>query len=125
MNFLEGTLGKKGNSFYVKIGNDTISISKATTLMEKHIGEEVKIGIRPEDIVIDSDTPHNLKGTLSVQENLGSEAYIYIDYKGVFLTAKSSVTSNKESGEEISFSLKSDKIHIFSLEKGENISIDL
>ena len=125
MNFLEGTLGKKETGFYVKVGNDTISVSKTTTLMEKHIGREVKIGIRPEDIVIDSDSPHNLKGTLSVQENLGSEAYIYIDYKGVLLTAKSPVTSSKQSGEEISFSLKSDKIHIFSLEKGENISIDL
>lgn len=125
MNFLEGTLGKNKSGFYVKVGSDTITTSKATKLMEKHIDKTVKIGIRPEDISTDTSDVHNLTGTLKVQENLGSEAYIYIDYQGVLLIAKSPFISTKQSGDKISFAVDSQKIHIFSSETGENIGIDL
>ena len=90
--------------------------------MEKHLGEKVKLGIRPENISV-SPTDCTLKGTLKVQENLGSEAYVYIEYADTLLTAKVSTAVNKDSGHDIVFAIDPDKIHIFAYDSGENISI--
>ena len=122
MNFLEGTLEKNQQGFYIKIGNDIIPTGRSAPEMEKHLGEKVKVGIRPENIIVNSSS-EGLSGTLKVQENLGSEAYVYIDYKGVMLTAKSPSVVNISSGESVNFSIDKDKIHIFDFDSGENISI--
>ncbi len=122
MNFLEGTLEKNEQGFYVKIQNDIIPTSKSAPQMEKHLGEKVKVGIRPENICV-SKTSSGLIGNLKVQENLGSEAYAYIDYKGILLTAKLPSVVNVSSGEPVHFSIDKDKIHIFDFDSGENISI--
>lgn len=122
MNFLEGTLGKNQNGFYVTVGSDVIPTSKATPLMEKHLGEKVKVGIRPENISV-SKVDSKLKGTLKVQENLGSEAYIYIQYGDTLLTAKLPSAVNLSSGDTIAFGIDESKIHIFSYDSGENISL--
>lgn len=123
MNFLEGTLEKNEKGFYVRAGNDIIPTRKATALMEKHLGEKVKIGIRPENISL-SPLSANLRGTMKVQENLGSEAYVYIDYCGILLTAKVSSPVSCASGETLSFGIDENKLHIFSAETTENISVD-
>ncbi len=123
MNFLEGTLEKNEKGFYVRVGDDIFPTTKKTEKMEKHLGETVTLGIRPEDLTIDVNGS-SLTGILKVQENLGSEAYIYIQYGSVLLTVKSPVVSTKNTGEEIFFSAKSDKIHIFHTGSGENIGIE-
>ncbi len=123
MNFLEGTLERDEKGFYVRVGSDIVPTDKITGAMERHIGEKVKIGIRPEDITVETKGD-NLRGTLKVQENLGSEAYIYIEYGDTLITAKSPHILPKVSGEETAFGIKSSKIHIFAYESGENISSD-
>lgn len=122
MNFLEGTLEKNQSGFYVRVGTDLIPTTKATAKMEKHLGEKVKIGIRPEDITVPS-VKNSLRGTLKVQENLGSEAYVYIGYANTLLTAKVPSVVSVTSGEEISFGVDGSKMHIFSFDSGENVSI--
>ena len=124
MNFLEGTLEKNETGFYIRVGSDIIATSRQTPEMEKHLGETVTIGIRPEDITVEK-SPADLKGTLKVQENLGSEAYIYADYQSAVLTIKAPFVSDKKSGEDIYFSVRSEKVHIFHKDSGENISINL
>lgn len=123
MNFIDGTLEKNEKGFYIRIGEDTFHTDKGTSQMEKHLGDIVTLGIRPEDIEVDSRRD-GMKATLKVQENLGSEAYIYMDYRGVTLTAKSPHISEKTVGEDVSFSVKSEKIHIFHKDSGENIGIE-
>lgn len=123
MNFLDGSLEKDEKGFSVKVGSDIIPTDKLTAKMESHIGKKVKIGIRPEDITVGTDADY-LKGILKVQENLGSEAYIYIEYGDTLVTAKSPHIISKASGEEISFGIKSEKLHIFSFDTGENLSLD-
>ena len=115
---------KNETGFYIRVGSDIIATSRQTPEMEKHLGETVTLGIRPEDITVEK-SPADLKGTLKVQENLGSEAYIYADYQGAVLTIKAPFVSDKKSGEDIYFSVRSEKVHIFHKDSGENISINL
>ena len=122
MNFLDGTLRKDEKGFYVQIGNDIFRIKRRTDNMYACIDESVTIGIRPEDLLVDT-ADSNLSGTLKVQENLGSEAYIYIQYGDSLLTVRSPYISPKTAGEAIAFTAKADKIHIFRKANGENIGI--
>ena len=123
MNFIDGILEKDEKGFYVRVGEDIIVTDKITSAMENHIGENIRIGIRPEDITVESSTD-NLKGTLKVQENLGSEAYIHIEYGNCPITARVPETITKQPGDAILFGVKCHKIHIFSIDSGANLTID-
>jgi multiple sugar transport system ATP-binding protein len=123
MNFLEGTLEKNQKGFCVKTGSDIIYTDKTTSAMEKHIGENITLGVRPEDITVGQSGDH-LKGILKVQENLGSEAYIHIEYGKILLTARVPEAIAKHPGDEILFGIKSHKCHIFSNKTGLNLTTD-
>ena len=79
MNFLEGTLEKNEDGFYIRVGNDIFETTNKTNKMQEHLDETVTLGIRPEDLSINTKGG-NHSGILKVQENLGSEAYIYIHH---------------------------------------------
>ncbi len=123
MNFLDGILEKSENGFHVRVGKDIMVTDKITREMENNTGKKVKLGIRPEDVTVETKGD-SLKGTLKVQENLGSEAYIYIEYGENLITAKVPEAVSKAPGDEISFGIKNSKAHIFSTETGINLSID-
>lgn len=123
MNFIDGILEKDDKGFYVRVGKDIIVTDKITSAMENHTGKKVRVGLRPEDITVES-SEDNLKGILKVQENLGSEAYIHIQYNEFLITARVPETISNQPGDEILFGMKSHKIHIFSADTGANITID-
>ncbi len=120
MNFLEGTVEKGKTSLVALIGGDAVPTDKDSPALRERQGQNVKIGVRPEDISLEgSGMP--LRGTLKVQENLGSEAYVYIEYQNTLLTAKVPHISNKQSGDEISFYINGNKMHFFDTETGVNL----
>lgn len=121
MNFLEGTIEKGKSSLVALIGGDAVPTKKDSEALRSKQGQNVKIGIRPEDISLEG-TVAPLKGILKVQENLGSEAYIYIEYQNTMLTAKAPHITHKQSGEEITFYINGDKMHFFDADSGENLS---
>ena len=123
MNFIDGILERNESGFYIRVGKDIITTDKITPALQQHTGEKVRIGIRAEDITAETPTD-TLKGTLKVQENLGSEAYIHIEYGDSLITARVPETVPKATGEAITFGIKSHKIHIFSIETGINLTID-
>ena len=123
MNFIDGKLEKDSVGFFISVGSDIFRTTRSTNKMQLHLGQAVTLGIRPEDLLTDEKSS-KLKGTLKVQENLGSEAYIYIQYGSVLLTAKTANIIKKDAGEEVSFAVNEDKVHIFSKTSGENIGIE-
>ncbi len=53
MNFLDGTIVKKGDQYSVDLGGDLIPLPKEKTAdgkLDSYVGKKVKMGIRPEDI---------------------------------------------------------------------------
>ncbi|MGN0486282.1 MAG: ABC transporter ATP-binding protein [Acutalibacteraceae bacterium] len=123
MNFLSCVLKEEEGVFFACIGSDTLPTTRRTKAMSAFTGRQVTMGIRPEDIALTGDgTP--LHGILKVQENLGSETYLYIDYGGATLTAKVSPMAPLTPGREITFFIRGDKVHFFDDDTGENISIN-
>ncbi len=124
MNFLEGTVESAKSSLVALIGGDVVPTKKDSPALRAKQGQNIKIGIRPEDISLEGKTPP-LKGILKVQENLGSEAYVYIEYQNTLLTARVPHICDKESGDEITFYINGNKIHFFDTDSGENLCMDL
>ena len=53
MNFLDGTVAKKGDQYAIDLGGDMIPLPKEKTAdgkLDAYVGKKVKMGIRPEDI---------------------------------------------------------------------------
>lgn len=120
MNFLDATIQGDEALSAVLLGEERLPIVKDSPELHSKKGCNIKIGIRPECISL-AGNGNVLKGTLKVQENLGSEAYVYIEYKNTLLTAKVPHTSSKEPGEEIDFYIQEDKMHFFDSDTGENL----
>lgn len=120
MNFLDGTIEEIAGKLYVVIGADTLPIMKNSEALKSKKGKSVLLGIRPEYISL-SGSSYPLKGILKVQENLGSEAYLYIEYRNTLLTAKVPHICSKPCEKETDFYIRWDKIHFFDKETGKNL----
>ena len=123
MNFLDATLVKEGEKYYVDLGEDKLLIKpeKVTPALDAYVGKAIKAGIRPEDIKDDEEflQKHaNAKITASVEvcELMGSEIYLYLTYKGYKMTARVAPTSKAKNGADVTVALDTSKLHLFDPE---------
>ncbi len=72
---------------------------------------EVVFGIRPESIV--KSDKGDIKTKIELSELLGDEYYVHFTYAGKSILAKVASESLLEKGEDITFEIKKDKIHLF------------
>ena len=123
MNFLDAKLEKEGNTYYVDISGDKVALpaEKVTNELDKYVGKAVKAGIRPEDIKDDADflaahADSALTATVEVSELMGSEIYLYLDYKGNKMTARVAPTSKARNGATVKVAFDGHKVHLFDVE---------
>ena len=101
MNFINGTLVKKGEDVYFEFENNMIKVpaEKANNpALKDYIGQEVVVGIRPESI---HDQPAQLAALedstidayVDVTELMGAEIYLYLTVGETNLTARVSARS--------------------------------
>ncbi|NQT66438.1 MAG: sn-glycerol-3-phosphate ABC transporter ATP-binding protein UgpC [Actinobacteria bacterium] len=118
MNLLDATITDritlKGGIFELNTTDKVRKIIKDNNL----IGKEIVIGIRPEDLE-DSDFVQNIPANstitanVEVTEPMGAEIYVYVDIKGVLITARVNPRSILRSGEKVTLYVDIDKIHLF------------
>ena len=124
MNFLDGTVAKKGDQYAIDLGGDMIPLPKEKTAdgkLDAYVGKKVKMGIRPEDI---DDEPEfmakhpdcQLDAQVEVSEMMGAEIYLYLDYKGNKMTARVSPTSKARHGDTVRVAFDPHKVHVFDID---------
>ena len=124
MNFLDGTLIKKGDLYGVDLGGDVIPLPKEKTAdgkLDSYVGKKIKMGVRPEDI---DDEPEfmakhadcQLDTQVDVSEMMGAEIYLYLEYKGNKMTARVAPTSKARNGDTVRVAFDPHKIHLFDIE---------
>ena len=124
MNFLDGTLIKKGDLYGVDLGGDVIPLPKEKTAdgkLDAYVGKKIKMGIRPEDI---DDEPEfmakhadcQLDTQVDVSEMMGAEIYLYLEYKGNKMTARVAPTSKARNGDTVRVAFDPHKVHLFDVE---------
>jgi multiple sugar transport system ATP-binding protein len=86
MNLLEATLERSGNGLVVVAGSQRIALGEETLsarpALGDHVGKDVVLGIRPEDlddVAIAPDAPEDrrLQGQVELREALGSEIMVH------------------------------------------------
>lgn len=87
MNFFHGKCGiDKEKHAVVRVEGQTFHVSEdlEKRIYEKgYMGEEVIVGIRPEDmVVLPDESEEGLEAKINVYEMLGAEAYLYFDCNG-------------------------------------------
>ena len=124
MNFLDATLHKDGDTYYVDISGDKVVLPKEKTAdgaLEAYVGKAVKAGVRPEDIKDDADfvekhSDCKLTANVEVSELMGSEIYLYLEYKGNKMTARVAPTSKAKNGTDVVVAFDPNKVHLFDPE---------
>jgi len=112
MNFFEGVLsnatGEQGH--FVGEGLDIGSIRLVST--SKSDGSNVKLGIRPQHMILDDNGP--LKGTVTLVEQLGTESVLeLISDQGTPFRFASPEKVNVAVGDQTRFKLDSTSAHLF------------
>ena len=120
MNFINGTLVKKGEDVYFEFENNMIKVpaEKANNpALKDYIGQEVVVGIRPESI---HDQPAQLAALedstidayVDVTELMGAEIYLYLTVGETNLTARVSARSTSRAGDTIKIAFDTARMHI-------------
>jgi len=124
MNFLTGTVKKDGEGFKVNFGDTDLPVLFDRLSNEKiapYEGKEVIMGIRPEDLHLESEylnQPHTgtLTATIDIAEMMGSEILLYSTFNDNKLIAKVSVDNILKPGSEVKLAANCKKTHLFDKE---------
>jgi multiple sugar transport system ATP-binding protein len=96
--------------------NDTVR-----TKLEKHINKKIYFGIRPENVIINSEKSEDFSVSMKVEniENMGSEKFVYLKNGNLKLTAKNNKHYNID--ENLNVEINSNKILFFDYNTGKII----
>ncbi len=79
-----------------------------------NIGDNIRLGIRPEDLSVNSGKFKSWKGRVILVERLGSSTFLYIDKEGEPLIAETNAESIINVGDEVEVGFDPEKCHIFN-----------
>ena len=135
MNFINGTLNKKGEDLYFNFENVSIKLpaEKANNpALKDYVDQEVVVGLRPECIYdqpaqIEAHPDSSLEAFVDVTELMGAEIYLYLNVgkseegdgkikivnDGTNLIARVSSRSTSRAGDTIKVAFDTSRIHIF------------
>ncbi|MGP7819758.1 ABC transporter ATP-binding protein [Niallia sp. 01092] len=122
MNFIEGKIIEEGSNLYFSTQGVKVQVSKKDDYILRskgYAGQEVILGIRPEDFYIEAiniDTYEELSAEIEVVENMGSELYLYVKNNSIPLTAKVKNKGEYNSGDHITLAIDMNKCHYFDME---------
>ena len=87
-------------------------------------GMEVIMGLRTEDLLIDSrrfPEDWRVESVVEVVEPLGSETLVHVDLRGTAFIAKSEGRRLIRRGDRLQLAMNLEHLHIFNAERGESI----
>ncbi len=130
MNFLYGTY-ENGVFIATKAENENLTLGleefsypipkKEQGILKDYEGKEIILGIRPEDIYLKGDHNNTKEGKpfkirCDYVELLGYDLVLYFYILGNKITAKTSVSSRVDAGEEIEIALDENRLYFFDAE---------
>ena len=123
MNFLDADVKVNGGKVTLSVGGNEFELpaEKAKAVIDGgYDGKTVVMGIRPED-VYDLDTAPEgatakIDAQIKVYELLGAEVFLYFDFAGAQMTARVNPRTTARTGDQTSFVLDMNKVHLFDKE---------
>ena len=129
MNFLDALVSIRNSQVYLVLSQNEINVTGIFGLDERllsYADKHVKVGIRPEDITNDEDFVKKnadklITAKLEVNEMMGSETYLYLDYAGEKIVAR--VQNTQIENDTPLLAIHTDKIHLFDPNTTVNIML--
>ena len=122
MNFINGTLEKKGEDVYFNFENVSVKFpeDKANNpALAEYIGKEVIVGLRPEAIsdeakAVEANPDSSFAVDVDVTELMGAEIYLYLNVgEETHLIARVSSRSQSRAGDKIKIAFDMSRLHVF------------
>lgn len=131
MNFFDAKLSAgEGDAIDVDTGVFQVTIPAAKAeAFRSHIGQEVILGIRPEDIhdvsfVPSGITPAPLEANVEVVEQMGNEMIIYLEEGGKNFIARTDPRTDARVGGRLGTVMNIDNLHVFDRETEVSLSYE-
>lgn len=127
MNFFDATLKPSGEGMLVDTGVFKIDVPAAkATPFKSHVGKEVILGVRPEDIhdiefLPPGITPARLEANVEVVEQMGHEMIIYLEEGGKSFLARTDPRTKARVGARQGIVMNLDNMHVF--DRGTELSL--
>ena len=125
MNFLSGTISEKSDLTFTSDKSElTFNFSsEQKNYLNDYIGQEVVIGIRPEDIFIEKTNSKSIEQEcrLDVIEPMGNETFIYFEIEKTQFIARVKPLHDLKVGVKIKLYIDPDKIYLFDKKTGNHL----
>ncbi|UTF54203.1 ABC transporter ATP-binding protein [Natronosalvus rutilus] len=120
MNTLPVTVTDEGDHYVATSTSGDVKIQLPDTGdLEALVGEDLRLGIRPEDMEEDTGTDDSyVRTTVSVTEPLGDSMLLHGHVEGELLKFQIAARSALNPGDTVTFGVDSDRIHLFDAETG-------
>ena len=125
MNFIDCHIVREGDAtVLVNEGNQLklpLSAAQSTLLAEKNAPEAVRLGIRPDDLLVEPGTDHSLdfSAGIFVTEPLGGDMLVEAELGDDRLTVKRKIADMGQPGDPCGLAFNVEKAHVFHPETGE------
>ena len=125
MNFLSGTISEKdGLKFTSKNSEFKFNLSsEQKDYLKDYIGQEITIGIRPEDISVESsaDKSIELDSVLDLIEPMGNETFIYFEIEKVQFIARVKPLRDLKAGGKVKLYIDPNRVYLFDKKTGNHL----
>ena len=126
MNFIEARLLRDESNYFLSIDDINFPLPEdrySRELLKEYLDKEIIVGVRSEDVVEVDDNRQGLDAKIEVAEHMGSEIFVYIDYKSNKIIAKFGADLNNSINDRngIKVAFKMNKIHLFDKETEKNL----
>jgi multiple sugar transport system ATP-binding protein len=130
MNFFDATLKPAGEAMEVDTGVFKIAVPPAKAApFRSHVGKEVILGVRPEDIhdvefLPPGITPARLEANVEVVEQMGNEMIIYLEEGGKNFIARTDPRTKSRVGARLGIVINLDNMHLFDRSTEMSLAYD-
>lgn len=126
MNFIEARLLRDESNYFLRIDDINFPLPEdrySSEILKEYLDKEIVVGVRSEDVVEIDDNMQGLDAKIEVAEHMGSEIFVYIDYKSNKIIAKfdSDLNNSINDRNGIKVAFKMNKIHLFDKETEKNL----
>jgi multiple sugar transport system ATP-binding protein len=130
MNFFDAVLKPSGEALVLDTGVFQINVpANKAAPFKSHVGKEVILGVRPEDIH-DIDflppgiTPARVEANVEVVEQMGNEMILYLEEGGKNFIARTDPRTRARVGARLGIVLNLDNLHIFDRQSELSLAYD-
>ena len=125
MNFLAGELGTADGATVFRSGGLTYPLpSEFSSKLRQPATRDVTLGIRPEaiDVATEPGDSDWQKGTVYIEEPIGSDSFLTIDLQGSLIKARTTPDFQTGPGSRIFVRFNPNKLHAFDAQTGDSLT---